>query len=57
MANITRQDHSSESMVNIIRKGIFLALAAPSFIDLGGFDRYKIVYIGILNREKTAVNY
>jgi hypothetical protein len=28
-----------------------------STVELGGFDRYKIVYIGFIDREKTAVSY
>jgi len=25
--------------------------------ELGGFDRYKIVYIGFIDREKYAISY
>ncbi len=32
-------------------------LAGHLPIELGGFDRYKIVYIGFSNRDKTAVSY
>jgi hypothetical protein len=34
-----------------------MQLTVSPRIDLEGFDRYKIIYIGFLDREKTAVSY
>lgn len=31
--------------------------AEHPLVELGGFHRYKIVYSGILNRDKTVVSY
>jgi hypothetical protein len=32
-------------------------LAKLSFVELGGIDRYRIVYIGFIDWEKAAVSY
>jgi hypothetical protein len=41
----------------IIEKTPMAAHYGLSFVELGGFDRYKIVYSGFSNRDRTAVSY
>jgi hypothetical protein len=41
----------------ILEKTPAAAHCGLSFVELEGFDRYKIVYIGLYNRDNTAVSY